>query len=51
MGCITKTITMPDYLDRYVKDTNLNLSRFVQAKLKELIQIQDKAEQYLPKSE
>lgn len=51
MVSVQKTITVQDYLDRYIKENHLNLSRFVQDKLKELIVSQHKEDEYLPETQ
>jgi len=44
---IGKHLTIPDHLAKYVDDTALNLSHFLQQKLEERIIAEGKAEQYL----
>jgi post-segregation antitoxin (ccd killing protein) len=43
----SRNITMPDEIWQYINDSNLNLSRFVQDRLKERIIAEGKANQYL----
>ena len=47
MNSVHKNITITIDLDKYVTDTNLNLSRFVQDRLKERIKSEGKVDQYL----
>lgn len=43
----TSTISLPENLKKYILDTQLNLSRFVQERLKERIIAEGKADKYL----
>lgn len=43
---INKTISINEDLDRYIKDSHISLSKFVQDKLKEEIITNGKADQY-----
>lgn len=47
MNSVHKNITITIDLDKYVTDTNLNLSRFVQDRLKERIASEGKTGKYL----
>lgn len=42
----TKNISLPEYMIRYIKDSNLNLSRFVQDRLKERMISEGKYKKY-----